>query len=436
MATTKGTRMQYHCSFCAKSQDQVKKLIAGPGAVYICDECVELCREIIEEEGAPAKAKTGQKVPPPKTLYEQLSEYVIGQDQAKKVLSVAVYNHYKRINAGGSVGSEVELEKTNILLVGPTGVGKTHLARTLARILDVPFTIADATALTEAGYVGEDVENILLHLIQAADLDVSRAERGIVYIDEIDKISRKSDNPSITRDVSGEGVQQALLKIIEGTVANVPPQGGRKHPHQEFIQINTQNILFICGGAFEGIDRMIEKRLGRDRRGIGFKADLDRKQGQERIDELMKHITHDDLLAYGLIPEFVGRLPMVVGLESLSRETLVRILTEPKNAVARQFQRFFALDGVELQFTQDALEAVADEAIRHKTGARGLRTVLEDTLLDVMYDIPSRNDVHKCVVSGETIRNRRRPLLMTSSGQTVGYEDGEEDLPEASSASA
>jgi ATP-dependent Clp protease ATP-binding subunit ClpX len=427
MATTKGSRLQYQCSFCAKSQDQVKKLIAGPGAVYICDECVELCREIIEEEGGPAKSKGAQKVPPPKTLYEQLSEYVIGQDQAKKILSVAVYNHYKRVNAnnGNANNHDVELEKSNILLVGPTGVGKTHLARTLAKILDVPFTIADATALTEAGYVGEDVENILLHLIQAADLDVSRAERGIVYIDEIDKISRKSDNPSITRDVSGEGVQQALLKIIEGTVANVPPQGGRKHPHQEFIQINTQNILFICGGAFEGIDRIIEKRLGRDRRAMGFKADLDRKQGQERIDELMKHVVHDDLLSYGLIPEFVGRLPLVVGLESLSREILIRILQEPRNAVLRQFQRFFSLDGVELVFTQDALEACADEAIRHKTGARGLRTVLEDTLLDVMYEVPSRNDVQKCIVSGETIKKRQRPLLVTSSGQEIAPEDFE-----------
>ena len=418
MATTKGSRLQYQCSFCAKSQDQVKKLIAGPGAVYICDECVDLCRDIIEEGGGPAKPVKSDKVPPPKALHDQLSDYVIGQEQAKKILSVAVYNHYKRINANTGSSSDIELEKSNILMVGPTGVGKTHLARTLAKILDVPFTIADATALTEAGYVGEDVENILLHLIQAADMDVSRAERGIIYIDEIDKISRKGDNPSITRDVSGEGVQQALLKIIEGTVANVPPQGGRKHPNQDFIQINTQNILFICGGAFEGIETVIEKRLGRDRRSLGFKASaLDTKKGQERVDELTKQITQDDLLTYGLIPEFVGRLPMVVGLESLSKETLIRILTEPKNAVLRQFQRFFSLDGVELTFTDDAMVACADEAIEHRTGARGLRTVLEDMLMDVMYEVPSRSDVQQCIVNGETVRDRRPPLLVTGTGQ-------------------
>ena len=320
MATTKGSRLQYQCSFCAKSQDQVKKLIAGPGAVYICDECVELCREIIEEEGGPAKAKTGSEGPAAEGAVRAAERVRHRPGPGEEdPLRRRLQPLQARQRQPGRRHGDVELEKSNILLVGPTGVGKTHLARTLAKILDVPFTIADATALTEAGYVGEDVENILLHLIQAADLDVSRAERGIVYIDEIDKISRKSDNPSITRDVSGEGVQQALLKIIEGTVANVPPQGGRKHPHQEFIQINTQNILFICGGAFEGIDRIIEKRLGRDRRAMGFKADIDRKQGQERIDELMKHVTHDDLLSYGLIPEFVGRLPLVVGLESLTQ---------------------------------------------------------------------------------------------------------------------
>src|SRR5215204_4990381 len=405
MATTKGSRLQYQCSFCAKSQDQVKKLIAGPGAVYICDECVELCREIIEEEGGPAKAKTGQKVPPPKTLYEQLSEYVIGQDQAKKILSVAVYNHYKRVNANTGSTMDIELEKSNILLLGPTGTGKTTLARTLAKVLDVPFTIADATALTEAGYVGEDVENILLHLIQAADFDIQRAERGIVYIDEIDKIARKSDNPSITRDVSGEGVQQALLKIIEGCIASVPPQGGRKHPHQDFIQINTANILFICGGAFEGLDKVIDRRLGSGRRSIGFRPDARARQHDpnKEIDELLSHVTHDDLLQYGLIPEFVGRMPMVVALHSLDQEAMVRILTEPKNALMRQFQRFFAMDGVDLSFTPEALEACAAEALRHRTGARGLRTVIEDTLLDVMYEIPSRADVKKCVVNAETI---------------------------------
>src|SRR6185437_9317085 len=419
MANTKPPRVQYRCSFCGKSQEQVHRLIAGPGGVYICDECIDLCREIIEEEqaNAPKQKLPITKIPPPKRIFEQLNQYVVGQNRAKRVLSVAVYNHYKRVAAGMQI-DDVELGKSNILLVGPTGCGKTLLAQTLAKIMDVPFCIADATALTEAGYVGEDVENILLKLIQAADFDIPRAERGIVYIDEIDKISRKSDNPSITRDVSGEGVQQALLKIIEGTVANVPPQGGRKHPHQDFIQINTANILFICGGAFEGLDKIVADRVG-GKRTIGFKAETDAIARQEQANRMFGQAGPDDLLKYGLIPEFIGRLPVTVGLEALDRESLIRILTEPKNAVIKQYQKIFAIDKVELIFTADALEAVADEALKHKTGARGLRTVIEDALLDVMFDLPTRNDVKKCVVNAEVILRHTKPLLLSRTDRPI-----------------
>jgi ATP-dependent Clp protease ATP-binding subunit ClpX len=428
MAGSKNPRVQYRCSFCGKSQEQVHRLIAGPGGVYICDECIDLCQEIIaEEQSAPAAQRLPiTKIPTPKRIMEQLNQYVIGQDRAKKVLSVAVYNHYKRVAAGMQI-DDVELGKSNILLVGPTGCGKTLLAQTLAKILDVPFCIADATALTEAGYVGEDVENILLRLIQAADFDISRAEKGIVYIDEIDKIARKSDNPSITRDVSGEGVQQALLKIIEGTVANVPPQGGRKHPHQDFIQINTANILFICGGAFEGLSQIIEKRVGKNRT-IGYR----RRQEPDRDDGLpTSAITPEDLLQYGLIPEFVGRLPVIVGLEPLDKDTMVRILTEPKNAIIKQYKKFFELDKVTLVFTQDALEQTAVQALAQKTGARGLRSIVEETLLDIMYEIPSRNDIKACTITDKVILKAESPILEPSTLPTRATEDY---LPENESA--
>ncbi|MBM3679778.1 MAG: ATP-dependent Clp protease ATP-binding subunit ClpX [Actinobacteria bacterium] len=412
MTGTGDTGEQLLCSFCGKTQRQVRKLIAGPG-VYICDECIDLCNEIIDEELKAPTTLEGRALPAPQEIWDVLNDYVVGQDEAKRMLAVAVYNHYKRVRMAAEAEDAVELGKSNILLLGPTGCGKTLMAQTLARILDVPFAIADATALTEAGYVGEDVENILLKLIQAADYDIKKAETGIIYIDEVDKVARKSESPSITRDVSGEGVQQALLKILEGTVASVPPQGGRKHPHQEFLSIDTTNILFICGGAFAGLERIVERRVGKNSVGFGAEVtSISRRGGAE----LLQEVRPEDLVQFGLIPEFVGRLPIISAVHQLDRDDLVRILVEPKNALTKQYQRFFAYDDTELVFHEDALWAIADKALERETGARGLRSIIENALTDVMFELPSRSDIARCIVTADAIERGVRPTLVTTGG--------------------